>query len=57
VLFWLSTLSIIIKTWFCFQIEIENSKNVGANLERITADLRQMKQESASLMAQLKAKS
>ncbi|KAF4518753.1 hypothetical protein B566_EDAN006157 [Ephemera danica] len=39
------------------QIETESAKNVSANLERITADLRQMKQESASLMAQLKSKS
>lgn len=36
------------------QIEIESVKNVGANLERISSDLRQMKQESAALAAQLR---
>lgn len=36
------------------QIEIESAKNVGANLERISSDLRQMKQESAALTAQLR---
>ncbi|KAJ4439679.1 hypothetical protein ANN_07807 [Periplaneta americana] len=39
------------------QIETESVKNVGANLERISADLRQMKQETAALTAQLNAKS
>nr|CAD7394719.1 unnamed protein product [Timema cristinae] len=39
------------------QIESESAKNVGANLERISADLRQMKQESAALTAQLNKKS
>ncbi|XP_021913925.1 coiled-coil domain-containing protein 22 homolog [Zootermopsis nevadensis] len=39
------------------QIETESAKNVGANLNRISADLRQMKQESAALTAQLNAKS
>ncbi|PSN38748.1 Coiled-coil domain-containing protein 22 [Blattella germanica] len=39
------------------QIETESAKNVGANLERISADLRQMKQETAALTAQLNAKS
>ncbi|KAJ1530454.1 hypothetical protein ONE63_005357 [Megalurothrips usitatus] len=38
------------------QIETESAKNVGANFERISADLRQMKQETASLAAQLKTK-
>lgn len=36
------------------QIDVESAKNVRANLERISADLRQMKQESAALNAQLK---
>uniref|UniRef100_G3MM00 Coiled-coil domain-containing protein 22 homolog n=1 Tax=Amblyomma maculatum TaxID=34609 RepID=G3MM00_AMBMU len=36
------------------QIEQESQKKVTANLERITADYRQMKQENASLLAQLK---
>lgn len=40
-----------------FQIETERAKSVGGNLERISADLRQMKQETASLAAQLKTKS
>ncbi|PNF40363.1 Coiled-coil domain-containing protein 22-like protein [Cryptotermes secundus] len=39
------------------QIETERAKNVGANLDRISADLRQMKQETAALTAQLNAKS
>ncbi|GFG34309.1 hypothetical protein Cfor_08935 [Coptotermes formosanus] len=39
------------------QIETESAKNVGANLDRISADLHQMKQESAALTAQLNAKS
>jgi len=43
--------------YFVFQIEMERAKNVGANLERISADLRQMKQETATLTAQLKNKS
>ncbi|KAL0268828.1 UNVERIFIED_CONTAM: hypothetical protein PYX00_010641 [Menopon gallinae] len=38
------------------QIEKEKSKNIAANLERITADLNQMKAESAQLTAQLKLK-
>ncbi|KAK7789358.1 hypothetical protein R5R35_010313 [Gryllus longicercus] len=38
------------------QIEIESAKNVGANLERVSADLKQMKQENAALTAQLKSK-
>lgn len=38
------------------QIETERAKSVGGNLERISADLRQMKQETASLAAQLKTK-
>ncbi|KAK6619484.1 hypothetical protein RUM43_012241 [Polyplax serrata] len=38
------------------QIEKEKSKNIAANLERITADLNQMKVESAQLSAQLKLK-
>lgn len=36
------------------QIEQESQKKVTANLERITADYKQMKQENASLLAQLK---
>ncbi|XP_034246632.1 coiled-coil domain-containing protein 22 homolog [Thrips palmi] len=39
------------------QIETERAKSVGGNLERISADLHQMKQETASLAAQLKTKS
>jgi hypothetical protein len=39
------------------QIETESAKNVGANLDRISADLHQMKQETAALTAQLNAKS
>ena len=39
------------------QIDSESTKNVGANLERITADLKQMKQETAALTAQLQSKS
>ncbi|XP_076173096.1 coiled-coil domain-containing protein 22 homolog isoform X2 [Ptiloglossa arizonensis] len=39
------------------QIDSESTKNVGANLERITADLKQMKQETAALTAQLHSKS
>ncbi|KAJ8871869.1 hypothetical protein PR048_028209 [Dryococelus australis] len=39
------------------QVESERAKNVAANLERISADLRQMKQESTALTAQLKTKS
>ncbi|XP_020280155.1 coiled-coil domain-containing protein 22 homolog [Pseudomyrmex gracilis] len=38
------------------QIDSESAKNVGANLERITADLKQMRQESAALTAQLQTK-
>ncbi|XP_063979789.1 coiled-coil domain-containing protein 22 [Diachasmimorpha longicaudata] len=38
------------------QIDSESTKNVGANLERITADLKQMRQETASLTAQLTSK-
>lgn len=38
------------------QIDSESAKNVGANLERITADLKQMKQETATLTAQLQNK-
>ncbi|XP_043588495.1 coiled-coil domain-containing protein 22 homolog isoform X2 [Bombus pyrosoma] len=38
------------------QIDSEATKNVGANLERITADLKQMKQETAELTAQLQSK-
>ncbi|XP_015596825.1 coiled-coil domain-containing protein 22 homolog [Cephus cinctus] len=38
------------------QIDSESTKNVGANLERITADLKQMKQETAILTAQLQNK-
>ena len=38
------------------QIDSESTKNVGANLERITADLKQMKQETAALTAQLQSK-
>lgn len=41
---------------FYSQIETESAKNVSANLERISADLHQMKQETASLSAQLKSK-
>ncbi|RZF40303.1 hypothetical protein LSTR_LSTR013245 [Laodelphax striatellus] len=36
------------------QIETEMDKNVAANLKRITADLQQMRQESASLASQNK---
>lgn len=36
------------------QIEQESQKKVTANLERITADYKQMKQENATLLAQLK---
>lgn len=39
-----------------FQIDSESTKNVGANLERITADLKQMKQETAILTTQLQNK-
>ncbi|XP_034937150.1 coiled-coil domain-containing protein 22 homolog [Chelonus insularis] len=35
------------------QIDAESAKNIEANLERITADLEQMRQETASLTAQL----
>lgn len=38
------------------QIDTELAKNVGGNLERITADLKQMKQETAALTAQLQNK-
>lgn len=38
------------------QIDSEATKNIGANLERITADLKQMKQETAELTAQLQNK-
>lgn len=38
------------------QIDSESTKNVEANLERITADLNQMRQETASLTAQLATK-
>lgn len=38
------------------QIDSESTKNVGANLERITADLKQMKQETAALTTQLQNK-
>lgn len=38
------------------QIDSESAKNVGANLERITADLKQMQQETAALTAQLQNK-
>lgn len=38
------------------QIDSESTKNVGANLERITADLKQMKQETAILTTQLQNK-
>ncbi|XP_033215931.1 coiled-coil domain-containing protein 22 homolog [Belonocnema kinseyi] len=38
------------------QIDSESTKNVGDNLERITADLKQMKQETATLTAQLQNK-
>ncbi|XP_066590344.1 coiled-coil domain-containing protein 22 homolog [Prorops nasuta] len=38
------------------QIDSESSKKVGANLERITADLKQMQQETAALTAQLQNK-
>ncbi|XP_051169001.1 coiled-coil domain-containing protein 22 [Leptopilina boulardi] len=38
------------------QIDSESTKNVGANLERITADLMQMKQETAILTTQLQNK-
>ncbi|XP_070166150.1 coiled-coil domain-containing protein 22 homolog [Polyergus mexicanus] len=38
------------------QIDSESAKNVGANLERITADLKQMRQETAALTAQLQSK-
>ncbi|CAL1291564.1 unnamed protein product [Larinioides sclopetarius] len=36
------------------QIEQENQKKVAATLERITSDYKQMQQENASLLAQLK---
>uniref|UniRef100_A0A0V0G9E8 Coiled-coil domain-containing protein 22 homolog n=1 Tax=Triatoma dimidiata TaxID=72491 RepID=A0A0V0G9E8_TRIDM len=36
------------------QIEVESSKNIGANLKRITADLQQMKEENIALSNQLK---
>lgn len=36
------------------QIDQENQKQVAATLERITSDYKQMQQENASLMAQLK---
>ncbi|XP_073997852.1 coiled-coil domain-containing protein 22 homolog [Rhodnius prolixus] len=36
------------------QIEVESSRNVGANLKRITADLEQMKEENIVLSNQLK---
>lgn len=36
------------------QIDQENQKQVSATLERITSDYKQMQQENASLMAQLK---
>ncbi|OXU25260.1 hypothetical protein TSAR_003804 [Trichomalopsis sarcophagae] len=38
------------------EIDSESTKNIGANLERITADLKQMRQETASLTAQLQSK-
>ncbi|KAH0949806.1 hypothetical protein HN011_010228 [Eciton burchellii] len=38
------------------QVDSESAKNVGANLERITADLKQMKQETAALTVQLQSK-
>ncbi|KAK0162632.1 hypothetical protein PV327_006395 [Microctonus hyperodae] len=38
------------------QIDTESAKNIEANLQRITADLEQMRQETASLVAQLATK-
>ncbi|XP_058788633.1 coiled-coil domain-containing protein 22 homolog [Phymastichus coffea] len=38
------------------QVDSENAKNIGANLERITADLAQMRKETAALKAQLQSK-
>lgn len=38
------------------QIESESAKNVAANLERVSADLKQMKQENTVLTVQLKNK-
>ncbi|KAK0085481.1 hypothetical protein PV325_000123 [Microctonus aethiopoides] len=38
------------------QIDSESAKNIEANLQRITADLEQMRQETASLYAQLATK-
>ncbi|KAG8223724.1 hypothetical protein J437_LFUL003630 [Ladona fulva] len=40
-----------------FRIQTEEAKSVASNLERITADLRQMRQESAALAARLERKS
>lgn len=37
------------------QIENETGKRIAANLEKITADYQQMKQENAQLMAQIKS--
>ncbi|XP_071452472.1 coiled-coil domain-containing protein 22 homolog [Hetaerina americana] len=39
------------------QIQTEEAKSVASNLERITADLKQMRQESAALAARLEKKS
>lgn len=41
---------------FVFQVETESAKNIAANLERITADLKQMRQERAALLAQAQLK-
>lgn len=43
---------------FCFvsqQIDNETQKNTGNNLERITADYKQMKEENSGLAKKLKA--
>ena len=37
------------------QIENESGKRIAANLEKITADYQQVKQENAQLMIQLKS--
>jgi hypothetical protein len=55
-LFFPSNLFIVRFSFFFLlvQIESEQRKNMGANLERINADCKQMKAENAQLIAQLK---
>jgi len=44
----------ILLSYFAEQLELEDTKKLAANLERITTDYQQMKSENAALVGKVK---